>query len=145
MFAGINQYHTVRTEGACGASSLSSGHIRATDFEMMCAPEPSCKDRKAEFERLTRENSLHCLTYAASIHLAYEPEENHERITANSFLCMQAMREDIRRLEQQELDPDADIVTLIFDAVTDKRHFHLVKSNANAEEAKLFKTVCPSH
>ena len=133
VFCGINQYHALRTEGSCGASHLSSAHIRATDFEVMCAPESSSTDRKADFERNTREHSLHALTYAASIHLAYEADKNHERITSNSYACLQTTREDFRRLGEQQLDPDSDIVTVVIDAVTDKRHFHFVKPNAQTE------------
>ena len=61
---------------------LDHAHIRATDFEMMCAPEEKSTDRKADFERNTREHFLHALTYAASLHLAYEQEKNHERSPA---------------------------------------------------------------
>ena len=44
-------------------------------------------------------------------------------------------------MDEQQLDPESDIVTVIIDAVTDKRHFHLVKPNANPEPLKHFEKV----
>ena len=84
----------------------------------------------------------------ASIHLAYEEEPNHERIGPNSFACMQATPQDLERLGQQQLDPGADVVTLIFDVVTDKRNFHLVKPSSAADLDDLEKQVnrvLPAH
>jgi hypothetical protein len=99
----------------------------------MCAPEDQELDqkaRKAEFERNTRKHALDCITYMASIHLAYEDEPNHERITPNSFATLQCTRENTLRMNRTNLDPQADIVTVILDTVTDKRSLHLVKAGA---------------
>ena len=146
-FTGINQYHCLRVEGECCASHLSSQHIRSVDFEVHCSTDhqPNTKDL---FEANTRKFYLECLTYMASIHLAYEEEKNHERIGPNSFACMQATRQDLESLGQQQLDPGADIVTLIFDVVTDKRHFHLVKPSGAADSSALreqVNLVLPAH
>ena len=97
----------------------------------------------------TRKHHLACLTYQASIHLAYESETNHERITPSSFACLQATREDLQRLASQQLDPGSDIVVLIFDVVTDQRHFHFVKSSKAADSSSALQAqvllACPTH
>tara|TARA_B110001452_G_scaffold50860_1_gene38880 strand:+ start:281 stop:643 length:363 start_codon:yes stop_codon:yes gene_type:complete len=116
------------------------------DFEVHCSTDQS--NTKDAFEANTRKFYLECLTYQASIHLAYEGEKNHERIGPNSFACMQATRQDLELLGQQQLDPGTDIVTLIFDVVTDKRHFHLVKPSGAADSSKLQEQVnllLPAH
>ena len=86
----------------------------------MCAPaedvEPAL--RKAHFEKNTRDKYLNCIAYMASIDLAYENEPNHERITPNSFASLQATRDNFARLDTVELDPAADIITIIIDAIT---------------------------
>lgn len=131
-FTGINQYHTLRTEGECNASQLASVHIRSVDFEMMCAPDDSITEmtaRKVAFEQETRRQFLRCLTYTASIDLAFAKEPNHERITPSSFARMQCVREDLTLMSSVQLDPGADIVTLVIDVVTDKKHLHLVKAS----------------
>ena len=135
-FAGINQFHCLRVEGRCSAAHLSSQHMRSVDFECMCNidfdKEGKAVDRKAAFEAATREKYLTCITYQATVHLAWEADENHERITPNSFACMQSRREDYLRMETMPLDPQADIVTMIIDVVTDKLHFHLVKAKSGS-------------
>lgn len=148
-FTGISQYHTLRTEGQCGPCSLSSTHIRAVDFELMCAPDPGCHpdSRKADFEKQTRDKFQIALTYMASIDLAYENEQNHDSITPNSFSCLQATRENFKRVNTVELDPAADIVTIIIDTVTDKSHLHFVKAGTSAStesyQENLRKKVLP--
>ena len=120
------------------------------DFEVQCSTDQSTKAcaTKDAFEANTRKFYLESLVYQASIHLAYEGEKNHERIGPNSFACMQATRQDLELLGQQQLDPGTDIVTLIFDVVTDKRHFHLVKPSGAADSSKLQEQVnllLPAH
>ena len=39
-FSGVSQYHCLRVQGECGPGHVSSCHLRATDFESMCQPEP---------------------------------------------------------------------------------------------------------
>lgn len=150
-FTGIAQFHTVRTEGQCSPSSLSSIHIRAVDFELSCAPSPEISEpalRKADFEKQTRDKSLTSLTYMASIDLAYAETLNHESITPNSFACLQCTRENFKRLDTVQLDPSADIITIIIDTVTDKKHLHFVKTGTSAStaleaQAARFKKVLP--
>ena len=134
-FTGINQYHCLRVEGECGPTHLSSQHIRSVDFEVRCSTTDDQPNTKEAFEGNTRQHFLECLTYQASIHLAYEGEKNHERIGPNSFACIQATRDDLQLLGQQQLDPGAEIVTLLLDVVTDRRHFHLVKASAAADDS----------
>jgi hypothetical protein len=142
-FTGISQYHTIRTEGQCSPCSLSSIHIRAVDFELMCAPDPDCHadKRKEDFEKQTRDKFQTALTYMASIDLAYENEQNHDSITPSSFSCLQATRENFKRVDTVELDPAADIVTIIIDTVTDKRHLHFVKAGTSASTDAYFNKV----
>ena len=142
-FTGINQYHILRTLGECDASSLSSAHIRAVDFELACAPDPELEaaQRKADFEKQTRDTAINSITYMASIHLAYAEEPNHERITPNSFACLQCTRENFSRLDNVALDPAADIVTVILDTVTDQRHLHFVKDASSSISQDLFEKV----
>jgi hypothetical protein len=143
-FTGISQYPTVRTEGQCSPSSLSSIHIRAVDFELSCAPDPDISEpalRKADFEKQTRDKHLTSLTYMASIDLAYEDSPNHESITPNSFACLQCTRDNFKRLDTVEFDPSADIVTVIIDTVTDKRHLHFVKAGTSASTSANFEKV----
>lgn len=128
-FTGINQYHCLRVQGECGPAHLSSQHIRAVDFEMACTPSDEVKGaaRKEVFAANTRAHVRESITYLASIHLAWEEDKNHESTTPHSFGCIQASRADLQRLEQEQLDPEAQIVTAILDVVTDMRHFHFVK------------------
>jgi hypothetical protein len=110
--------------------------MRSTDMECTCngdeasVPGGGRPDKKEAFEAATRKHYLQSLTYMASIHLAWEKQENNERVTPSSFCCMQSSREDLRRMEAAELDPQASIVTVIMDVVTDQRHFHFVKEKA---------------
>ena len=128
-FTGINQYHCLRVEGGCSQAHLSSQHIRSVDFEVACSPPDELNQaaRKEAFSANTRAHALPSITYLASIHLAWEAEENHACITPHSFACIQASRQDLQRLEQEQLDPEAQVITVIVDLVTDMRHFHFVK------------------
>ena len=130
-FTGINQYHALRTEGLCNPAHLSSAHIRAVDFELMCAPpDQDATSRKEAFTRSTHSHFVEAITYLASINLAYENEPNHDSISASSFANLQCTREDLSRLGSTMVDPHADIVTLVIDAVTDKKHLHFVKASS---------------
>ena len=111
----------------------------------MCAPDEGSRDRKADFEKNTRENHLACLTYMASIDLVYQPEKNHDRITPNSFAWLQATRDNFKRLDDVDLDPAADIITLIVDTVTDRRHLHFVKPGSTEDNTANFKKVLLLH
>ena len=48
-------------------------------------------------------------------------EENHESISTYSRCFLQATRKDLRSLAELELDPIAQIVTIIIDVITDKK------------------------
>ena len=145
-FTGVNQWHVLRTLGQCDASSLSSSHIRSTDFELACSPDSDVIPglRKEAFEKNTRDMATEALTYMASIHLAYEPSPNHKRITPSSSACLQATRENLTSLESVTLDPSADIVTVILDTVTDQRNIHLVKNGSTTSDA-MFEKVLLAH
>ena len=79
----------------------------------------------------------------ASIDLAYAETINNENITPNSFACLQCTRENFKRLDTVDLDPSADIITIIIDTVTDKRHLHFVKPGTSASTSAHFKKVLP--
>ena len=144
-FTGINQYHCLRVEGECAAAHLSSQHMRSTDFEMMCnPPEDASVDHKEAFAAATRDKYLTAITYQASIHLAWEASKNHERITPNSFGCLQSTRGDLHRMQEMQLDPQAEIVTVIMDVVTDKLHFHFVKDKPGAHSIQK-KVILPAN
>ena len=69
------------------------------------------------------------LVYAASIHLAWAATRtpNHELTSPNSTCVLQCTREDLKLIPPMEIDADAhEIITLVFDGMTDKGHFHLV-------------------
>ena len=136
-FTGINQYHCLRVEGQCTPAHLSSQHVRSVDFELMCNPEDKGgASHKEAFEAATRDKHITSLTYLASIHLAWECDKNHERITPSSFCCLQSTRQDLQRMESVQLDPQAEIVTVILDVVTDRLHFHFVKSKSSLPTEK---------
>ena len=105
------------------------------DFEVNCQPDKSfAGNKKEEFEKNTRATYLQSIIYMASIHLAYRPVPNHDRITPSSLAelqCTRAVLETV--LAQAPIDTEAEIVTLILDVVTDKSHIHLVKAKAEAE------------
>lgn len=67
-----------------------------------------------------------CLVYAASIHLAWANEPNHELSTEHSTCILQCTRADLKLIQSTEIDAEAQIVTLVLDVVTDKAHVHLV-------------------
>ena len=94
-------------------------------------------DIKAAFEANTRAMHLQCLAYQASIHLAWEAEPNHERISSQSQCFMQCTRENLELLKNDiGFEPKASVVTLILDVITDKKHFHFVRETK--ESAKLY-------
>ena len=77
---------------------------------------------------------MSCLVYATSIHLAWTQESmNHDRVSHQSQCFLQTTRTDLATLKTVDLDPAAEMVTLILDVITDKTHFHLVKGAAEAE------------
>ena len=133
-FAGPNNYHCLRANGECSAGSLASCIIRATDFELSCQPAEGSKTPKADFAKNTRGKFMSCLVYTAAIHLAWGQENNHDLISNKSACVLQCTRADLQCLRTAEIDPQSQIVTLIFDVVTDKRHLHLVKAEAEADE-----------
>ena len=71
---------------------------------------------------------MNVMVYMASIHLAWEEERNHDRISRLSRCCLQATREDLNSLKSQEVDPAAQIVTIIIDVTTDKKNTHFVRA-----------------
>ena len=78
-----------------------------------------------------------CLIYTAATHLSWQKEENHESISTNSRCFLQATRKDLRSLAELELDPIAQIVTIIIDLITDKKKMHFVKAGSgSADESK---------
>ena len=136
-FSGVSQYHCLRVQGECGPGHVSSCHLRATDFESMCQPEPGDPQQKATFMKNTRKLFLPCLIYSAATHLSWQKEENHESISTNSRCFLQATRDDLQSLRYLELDPTAHIVTLIIDVFTDKKHLHFVRAGSgSADENK---------
>jgi hypothetical protein len=68
------------------------------------------------------------MVYMASIHLAWEQEQNHDRISRLSRCCLQATREDLLSLKSQEVDPAAQIMLIVIDVITDMKHTHFVKA-----------------
>ena len=78
---------------------------------------------------------MSCLVYTAAIHLAWSQEDNHELISNKSACVLQCTRADLQCLRTAEIDPQSQIVTLIFDVVTDKRNLHLVKAEADERAA----------
>ena len=134
-FAGVCQYECLRVQGECGPGHVSSCHLRATDFESMCQPERGDPEPKVTFMKNTRKLFLQCLVYTAAIHLAWQKEDNHESISPKSRCFLQCTREDLSWLAEMDLDPAAQIVTLIIDVFTDKGHLHFVKAvSGSAEE-----------
>ena len=134
-FAGVCQYECLRVQGECGPGHVSSCHLRATDFESMCQPEKGDPEPKVTFAKNTRKLFLPCLVYTAAIHLAWQKEGNHESISPKSRCFLQSTRDDLSCLANMDLDPAAQIVTLIIDVFTDKGHLHFVKAvSGSAEE-----------
>ena len=134
-FAGVCQYECLRVHGECGPGHVSSCHLRATDFESMCQPEKGDPEPKVTFAKNTRKLFLPCLVYTAAIHLAWQKEGNHESISPKSRCFLQSTRDDLSCLANMDLDPAAQIVTLIIDVFTDKGHLHFVKAvSGSAEE-----------
>ena len=156
-FAGINQYHTLRVEGKCNPGQLSSVQIRCVDFEIQANRKDTESDdheqtggasrgskeegegdlgiSEDDFKKNTRAIFYPCMTYLASTHLAWEPEANHERISPLSMAFLQAGRKDLAELKHYSIDPNADIVCMIIDVITDKRNLHFVKDHSEAKEA----------
>ena len=124
-FAGVSQYHCLRTHGECDAAHLSSCHLRATDFEQICQPDAKSKNKKEDFAKNTRGCFMPALTYMASIHLAWGLDSNADNISSKSSAVLQSTRADLNQLRDVTIDPVSEIVTVILDVVTDKKHFHL--------------------
>jgi len=136
-FSGVSQYHCLRAHGECTPGHISSCHLRATDFESMCQAEPGDPQERATFVKNTRKLFLPCLVYSAATHLSWQMEENHESISTYSRCFLQATRKDLRSLAELEVDPVAQIVTVIIDVITDKGATHFVKAGSGSvDESK---------
>ena len=73
-----------------------------------------------------------CMVYTSAIHLAWQREENAGSISSKSACVLQSTRADLAQLEHTSPDPAAQIITVILDVVTDKKHLHLARdSNAS--------------
>lgn len=133
-FAGVSQYHCLRAYGECGHAHLSSCHLRSTDFELACQPDEGSNAPKDDFAKNTRAMYMPCMVYTSAIHLAWQREENADSISSQSVCVLQSTRADLAQLEHTSPDPAAQIVTVILDVVTDKKHLHLARdSNAGPE------------
>ena len=135
-FTGVTLYQTLRVHGQTTVGCVESCTIRANDFVMQCQAESGDRDPKASFATNTRDLFMRVMVYLASIHLAWAKEPNHARISNLSRCCLQATREDLNRLQELEVDPQAEIVTIILDVITDKGHVHLVRGNADVDNDK---------
>ena len=131
-FAGVSQYHCLRAHGECGHAHLSSCHLRSTDFELACQAEDDVPAQQAKevFARNTRSMFMQCMVYTAAIHLAWEQEPNHESISHNSAAVLQTSRADLNMLQTAAVDPACQIVTVVLDVVTDRKHFHLASDTS---------------
>ena len=144
-FAGPSHYHSLRVKGEGGAASLASCMVRATDFELACQPADDSKDARAEFAKNTRGMFFKCLVYTAAIHLAWAKEDNHELISNRSVCVLQCTRADLQCLQTAQIDPQSQVVTLILDVVTDKRHFHIVRKAEAADAQEGGEGECGSY
>ena len=104
------------------------------DFENEAAPDQGSKDPEAEFASNTRSMHMDVMNYLITTHLAWEKQPNHARISTKSACFLQATRSSLEEASRVSLDAAADVVTLIFDVVTDKSHFHLVKEEHGEKE-----------
>ena len=129
--ASLSAYHTLRSEGECTATSLTSGHLRSTDFEAHC----NDKDYN-QFKANTRAIFPNVMTYMAGLHRLWEEEPNHERITPSSACFLQFTREDMDKLASIQIDPSAQIVMAVFDIMTDPKHWHLCQSAQGSDQGK---------
>lgn len=127
-FTGLTLFHTQRVKGETTVGAVESCTIRANALVMECQAEPRDRDPKASFASNTRKLFMNVMVYMASIHLAWEEERNHDRISRLSRCCLQATREDLNSLKSQEVDPAAQIVTIIIDVTTDKKNTHFVRA-----------------
>lgn len=84
---------------------------------------------------------LQCITYTASIHLAWEREANHTRISPSSRSFLQCTHHDMMLLSTAEIDPTVSVVTLILDMTTDKGHLHLVAPAAGTSQDSQEKAI----
>ena len=135
-FSGVSQYHCLRAYGECGHAHLSSCHLRSTDFELACQPEENSKTPREEFAKNTRAMYMPCMVYTSAIHLAWQREQNADRISSQSACVLQSTRADIAQLQQVHPDPASEVVTVVLDIVTDKQHLHFARSgNADSEKA----------
>ncbi len=77
------------------------------------------------------------MVYSAATHLSWQMEENHESISTYSRCFLQATRKDLRSLAELEVDPVAQILTVIIDVITDKKNTHFVKAGSGSvDESK---------
>jgi hypothetical protein len=127
-FTGLTLFHTQRVKGETTVGCVESCTIRANALVMECQADSKDRDPKASFAKNTRDKFMNVMVYMASIHLAWEEERNHDRISRLSRCCLQATREDLISLKSQEVDPAAQIVTVVIDLITDKKHTHFVKA-----------------
>ena len=107
---------------------VESCTIRAHALVMECQADSRDREPKASFAKNTRDSFMNVKVYMASIHLAWEKEPNHDRISQLSRCCLQATREDLLSLKNQEVDPAAQILTIVIDVTTDMKNLHLVKA-----------------
>jgi hypothetical protein len=129
--ASIGAYHTLRSEGECSAASLTSGHLRSTDFEAACNHQDL-----NQFKANTRALFPNVMTYMAGLHRLWEKEPNHERITPSSSCFLQFTREDMDKLAVIQIDASAEIVFAIFDIMTDPKHWHLCQPAQGTDKGK---------
>jgi Ran GTPase-activating protein (RanGAP) involved in mRNA processing and transport len=103
----------------------------------MCQAEPGDPQERATFVKNTRKLFLPCLVYSVATHLSWQMEENHESMSTYSRCFLQATRKDLRSLAELEVDPVAQIVTVIIDVITDKGATHFVKAGSGSvDESK---------
>ena len=126
-FAGVSQYHCLRAYGECGHAHLSSCHLRSTDFELACQPAEGSKTPREDFARNTRAMYMNCMVYTSAIHLGWQREDNAECISSQSACVLQTTRADVAQLQHISPDPASQIVTVILDLITDKKHLHLAR------------------
>ena len=127
-FTGLTLFHTQRVKGETTVGCVESCTIRANALVMECQADSRDREPKASFAKNTRDSFMNVMVYMASIHLAWEKEPNHDRISQLSRCCLQATREDLLSLKNQEVDPAAQILTIVIDVTTDMKNVHLVKA-----------------
>jgi hypothetical protein len=110
--------------------------LRCVDFEAQAAPGPEVPAAKVRdvFMANTRSMFLQCITYTASIHLAWKREANHKRVSPSSCSFLQCTRQNLMLLSTAEIDPTVRMVAVILDMTTDKGHLHLVAPAADLSQ-----------